>query len=154
MSAPSSTATFREFSNPFFPVRGAAPAMPRGRNHSGTMGKFRHLLTRIDDAVVRSEEVRQRCIEDLAYIRGLEHDWDGAGASPIAESVVQVAGKLIHVLQDSGSDLPDRIVPSPDGSIFFGWVNPDGLHEVEVDGTDLIVVYSPGGPPVEKPLSF
>jgi hypothetical protein len=69
----------------------------------------------------------------LRQIAMLREDWDGAGARPIAPDILQACSRLLSRFFRSDERPPDRIVPSPDGSVFFAWSTDAGLVEAEID---------------------
>ena len=75
-------------------------------------------------------DLAQSALRQIAMLR---EDWDGAGALPIQSGILQACNRLLNRYMRSDEQPPDRIVPSPDGSVFFAWSTDAGLIEAEID---------------------
>lgn len=67
--------------------------------------------------------------ERLAEIAALEDNWDDAGTPKISPGVIESAYRFMN----SGYPTPEKIVPTPDGSIIFAWSGLDSRYtEAEI----------------------
>ena len=76
----------------------------------------------------------QDSFEKLEALATLERDWDGSGALPLSRTTVDKTREILSEIERIGViGEPDKVVPSPDGSIILAWLTPNGLVEAEID---------------------
>jgi len=78
------------------------------------------------------EQAWKRWIDELLRMRLLQEDWDGEGSIAPHPSLVDRAIRLARNLHALDVPPPDRIVPGPNGTIYFEWFTPQGYWEIEV----------------------
>ncbi len=78
-------------------------------------------------------------LERLLSIRSLREDWDGDGAgAPIPEVVDAAIYFLDRIHHSEDLPIPDRIVPSPNGTVVIEWQLPPHTYleaEIATPGT-------------------
>jgi hypothetical protein len=80
-------------------------------------------------------------------IRTLENDWDGAGAEPIASSLIDSAFDILAQIRDRGfGDPPSGVVASPSGSIVIEWHDRNSYRGAEIEEPYVVewMVRTPG----------
>ncbi len=89
--------------------------------------------TSVDHNLQNVKFDRQECrIKEFA---SFEDDWDGDGAKRIPMEAIYAALKFLTDLRQRfpGKD-PTGIAPSPDGEVFFYWMNRAGYAEINFEG--------------------
>ena len=87
-------------------------------------------------------ETYMDAFEKLDSIANLEEGWDGADAPPIGQITIAKTREILSENERIGViGEPDRVIPSPDGSIMLAWVTPDGLREMEIDEKGKLHLY-------------
>ena len=71
-------------------------------------------------------------LSDLLSIRRLSDDWDGEGAEAPGPELVDLAITLLDRWRASGVAVPERIVPSPNGTVVIEWQWPHAYLEADV----------------------
>ncbi|HPR05617.1 MAG TPA: hypothetical protein PLI17_03170 [Denitromonas sp.] len=59
--------------------------------------------------------------------------WDGEDADAPSEALLASVFSLLRQLQNSGSPMPSRIIPTYDGGIVVEWHYPDKYIEMEIE---------------------
>jgi hypothetical protein len=88
-------------------------------------------------------------VQKMVAFQNLGDDWDGPGAQPPSYELLCSAIGLAYTLCQQGIDPPNRVVPTPEGSVVFEWQDPDGTYtEVEVVGwlSAEVMLIEPGTP--------
>lgn len=77
--------------------------------------------------------------ENLLSIRSLQDDWDGDGADAPTPEVVDAASRFLNAIRRSKQfPVPNRIVPSPNGTVVIEWQLPNIYIEAEITAADTI----------------
>lgn len=67
----------------------------------------------------------------LGQLASLEENWDGDGASPLDEAIIESVECWFDSLQHAKTNAPTRIVADPDGAVVVEWLEADSYYEVE-----------------------
>ena len=72
-----------------------------------------------------------RAYHQLNQLSSLENDWDGDGASPLDQTIIESVGNWLERLRRDEVKAPTRIVADPDGAVVVEWLEADSYFEAE-----------------------
>jgi hypothetical protein len=72
-------------------------------------------------------------MDEITAMQDLGEDWDGLGAKPPSQELLQSSLGLAHVLEEKGMEPPSAVSVTTSGSVVMVWQGPgDAYCEVEL----------------------
>lgn len=84
-----------------------------------------------------------RIERELLAMEGLFDNWDNMGAVAPDPALIDSAARFLHRLQSEHLDLPDMVMPGPEGTIIFAWHwAPGSTLEAEIGEPGVAELFS------------